>query len=594
MIRLRRAGLVGRCLFSPRLDGLRGAERRSPLQERRQRQGPPRQARQGREAADREGDPVRLRRHAPRPGGALLRAPASCRPSRTSGGTGSRARTASSRASRRTPASVGTRSRPAPGRVSTAPRTTPSTARRRLQQHARASPRPASSRPTRSSRRPSGPARKWSRWSGSPRAASSLRSRARWSTSARSSAVAGSSSTSTCPGSRPWRTASACSTSARRSRTRRAGRTCRRRSATARQTTFTHANAQIPGGGVWDVYIYDSTNNSRVDYNRVLIVNSADGKDGSKSVANLARGDWADAKLTLASGALAGKTAGFYTKLIDLNADASRFRLYFTSVQRVNATYNALGPAGSDAFAETLARDFPTSTAADFAPLEALIVDEDTYVEQGLKWADAHFAYLRYIFDTLDYEPDVAFVGNPVTDEFSHQFLGLLTKTDMDGRPNPYYDDVNGDGTKDGRLDEREGYIQAAYHEADEHARARPLADGQEATRPSSPPPTTASRRSGWRSTPARSSSTRRCATPSTGLDVSLHPSGDPALAGLAQQLPCRSTLRTSRRRAGPAGRRRSTSTRPCRPGSPTRPVRTAAIKAFQGLTDPAGAGPRR
>ena len=34
---------------------------------------------------------------------------------------------------------------------------------------------------------------------------------------------------------------------------------------------------------------------------------------------------------------------------------------------------------------------FPTSTAADFAPLEAGIIDEDTYVEQGLKWADFHW-----------------------------------------------------------------------------------------------------------------------------------------------------------------------------------------------------------
>ena len=235
----------------------------------------------------------------------------------------------------------------------------------------------------------------------------------------------------------------------------------------AKQATFTHNNAQIPGNGVWDVYIYDSTNDGTTNYNRVLIVNSADLKDGSKAVANLGRGDWADAKLTLATGALAGKTAGFYTKLIDLSNDASRFRIYFTSVQRVNATYNALGPAGSDAFAEKLARDFPTSTAADFAPLEALIVDEDTYVEQGLKWADAHFAYLQYIFGPLGVKADMLFLGNPVTDEFSHQFLGLLVRKDIDGRPNPYYDDVNGDGTRDRRLREREGYIRAAYHEAD-------------------------------------------------------------------------------------------------------------------------------
>jgi 2',3'-cyclic-nucleotide 2'-phosphodiesterase (5'-nucleotidase family) len=235
----------------------------------------------------------------------------------------------------------------------------------------------------------------------------------------------------------------------------------------AQETTFTQNNAQIPGDGAWDIYIYDSTNNGRVDYDRVLIVNSSSGKNGSAAVATLARGEWADAKLTLASGSLAGKTAGFYAKLIDLTPDLSKFRLYFTSVQRVNATYNALGPAGSDAFAETLARDFPTSVAADFAPLEALIVDEDTYVEQGLKWADAHHAYLRYIFNTLGVRPDVLFLGVPVTDEFSHQFMGLLTRTDMDGRPNPYYDDVDGDGVRDHRLNQREGYIRAAYEEAD-------------------------------------------------------------------------------------------------------------------------------
>jgi 2',3'-cyclic-nucleotide 2'-phosphodiesterase (5'-nucleotidase family) len=234
----------------------------------------------------------------------------------------------------------------------------------------------------------------------------------------------------------------------------------------AKQTFFTHGSTQIPGGGVWDVYIFDSTNDSTVNYDRVHVVNSSANKDGSGGT-TLARGQWADKKVTLASGTFAGRTGGFLMKLIDLNADASRFRIYFTSVQRANATYNALGTDGSRAFEETLNRDFPTSTAADFAPLEALIVDEDTYVEQGLKWADAHWAYLRYIFNTLGYRPDVAFIGSPVTDEFQHQFMGLVTKTDMDGRPNPYFDDVNGDGTKDGRLEVREGYIRAAYHEAD-------------------------------------------------------------------------------------------------------------------------------
>ena len=91
--------------------------------------------------------------------------------------------------------------------------------------------------------------------------------------------------------------------------------------------------------------------------------------------------------------------------------DLSKFRLYFTSIARVNATYNALGPAGSSAFEETLAANFPSSTAADFAPLRALIVDEDTYVQQGLFWKDAHWAYLEHILGDLGVEPISCWLG---------------------------------------------------------------------------------------------------------------------------------------------------------------------------------------
>ena len=158
-------------------------------------------------------------------------------------------------------------------------------------------------------------------------------------------------------------------------------------------------------------------------------------------------------------------------KAIDLNADLSKFRLYFTSVQRANATYNALGPAGSTDFEEKLNRDFPTSTAADFAPMEAGIVDEDTYVEQGLMWKDAHWAYLQYILGPapsgLGIKPDLLLVGSPTTDEFQHQFTGLVTPTDIDGNPNPFYDDLTNDDVPDGRVAIREGYIRSAYQEAD-------------------------------------------------------------------------------------------------------------------------------
>jgi len=216
----------------------------------------------------------------------------------------------------------------------------------------------------------------------------------------------------------------------------------------------------------YDLYIYDSTNDSSTNYDHVLMVPSTVSKDGSASVANLTQGDWQDVKVTL-TGPRVGQTAGFYVKAIDIADDLSQFRLYYTSVTRVNATYNALGAAGSAAFEETLAHDFPTSTAADFAPLEGGIVDEDTYAEQGLMWKDAHWAYLHYILEDLGVRPDLLMLGVPTTDEFSHQFMGLVTPTDMDGDPNPYFDDVEGDGIPDGRVAAREGYIREAYQEAD-------------------------------------------------------------------------------------------------------------------------------
>jgi predicted AlkP superfamily phosphohydrolase/phosphomutase len=253
----------------------------------------------------------------------------------------------------------------------------------------------------------------------------------------------------------------------------------------ARQTSFTQSNSQIPGNGEWDVYVYDTTNDSTVNYDRALVVNrlAPNIKNGNTAVATLAKGDWADAKVTLASGTFAGRTGGFYMKLIDLSADAETFRLYFTSVQRANANYNALGTAGSTAFEETLNKDFPTSTAADFAPLEAGIVDEDTYVEQGVMWKDAHWRYLEYIIETLGVDPDLLLVGSPTTDEFQHQFTGLITPRAIDGRKNPYFDDLTNDDIPDGRVGIREGYIRSAYQEADGTlALARDLVGGDPTT----------------------------------------------------------------------------------------------------------------
>ena len=48
-----------------------------------------------------------------------------------------------------------------------------------------------------------------------------------------------------------------------------------------------------------------------------------------------------------------------------------------------------------------MAQKFPTSTAADFAILEAGIVSEETYVEQGLYWETGHHPLIKYILQEV-------------------------------------------------------------------------------------------------------------------------------------------------------------------------------------------------
>ncbi len=151
----------------------------------------------------------------------------------------------------------------------------------------------------------------------------------------------------------------------------------------------------------------------------------------------------------------------------ELTKDLSRVRLFHTSVSRAIASWPTWAgePGFTGDFEEYLAQKFPTSTAADFAVLEAGVVSEETYVDQGLYWATGHLPMLKYVVRT--YKPDLLLAGMPTTDEFQHQFLGLVTKTVPNGDPNPAYDDVNLDGVKDHRVSQRSKFIREAYVEAD-------------------------------------------------------------------------------------------------------------------------------
>ncbi|MHB8856501.1 MAG: 5'-nucleotidase C-terminal domain-containing protein [Bellilinea sp.] len=216
-----------------------------------------------------------------------------------------------------------------------------------------------------------------------------------------------------------------------------------------------------------DAYIFDSTDDGVVNYGLVMFVPSLFAKDGTKAVATLEKGEWGDVKVKVVGGGLAGLTAGFLLKVEELTGDLSMVRLFHTSVTRANASWPGWPgePGFTGNFAEFVATNFPVSTAADFAILEAGIVSEDTYVEQGLYWETGHHPLIEYIMQK--YQPDLVLAGYPVTDEFQHQFLSLVTETLPNGDPNPAFDDVQVNGTPDGLLAQREGYLARAYSGAD-------------------------------------------------------------------------------------------------------------------------------
>ena len=213
-----------------------------------------------------------------------------------------------------------------------------------------------------------------------------------------------------------------------------------------------------------NAYFYDTTNDGTVNYDRVLFSPT---KDGTNAVARLRRGKWADVKVQIVGGALNGLIGGMLIKVEELSPDLSQVRLYHTSVTRANATWPTWAgePGFSGDFAEFVAQKFPVSMAADYAVLEAGIVSEETYVEQGLYWETGYHPLIKYIL--TKYKPDLAMVGYPTTDEFQHQFLGLVTPTLPNGAPNPAYDDVQVNGTPDGRVVERTAFLQRAYKGAD-------------------------------------------------------------------------------------------------------------------------------
>ena len=181
-------------------------------------------------------------------------------------------------------------------------------------------------------------------------------------------------------------------------------------------------------------------------------------------------GEWADVKVTIARRrrASTARPAAFLVKVERLRRDLSQVRLFHTSVTRAIATLAEWPgePGFTGDFEDFVAERFPSSQAGDFAVLEAGIVSEETYVEQGALLGDglppADQVRARHLPAGPGARrlPGHRRVPAPVP-------RARHPEAARTARRNPAYDDVEVNGTPDGRVKQREAFIRDAYKGAD-------------------------------------------------------------------------------------------------------------------------------
>lgn len=216
------------------------------------------------------------------------------------------------------------------------------------------------------------------------------------------------------------------------------------------------------------VYVYDSTDDATENYDRVLV---APEKDAAASVADLASGAWEGVSVPLA-GEQEGMTAGFWLKTIDLAPDLSRFRLYYTPVSRVSASWTGCAdrpecdaPGG---FAEALNLAIGSPVGIDAAPLDAGVIDEATFVAQGITSSWQTVDALRFVVEDLGVQPDLLLLGTSFPEAVSRQFLGFLAERTEDGVIATPVADGEGEPVAAVDAEALRGFVRDGYTMADE------------------------------------------------------------------------------------------------------------------------------
>ena len=161
---------------------------------------------------------------------------------------------------------------------------------------------------------------------------------------------------------------------------------------------------------VWTVIAIDTTNDGLENYDRLLLAKSDD-VGNLQILSSVGEQEWVQLKTPVD-----GTMAGMYVKVLNLDPDLEKVRLYGTAMQSVQA------------FPTWLEKEMVHALPAPVRPSrDALMggfVDEETFLEEvllSLSWAEQAFSY---VIDRTS--PDLVLAWFPEPDEIGHRMAGYL------------------------------------------------------------------------------------------------------------------------------------------------------------------------
>ena len=214
-----------------------------------------------------------------------------------------------------------------------------------------------------------------------------------------------------------------------------------------------------------NAYLFDSTNDRRVNYDKVLFSPT---KDGAAAVATLRQGEWADVKVQISGGDLDGRTAGFLVKVETL-----------TQGPLAGAALPHVGRPGDRLVADMARRawlhgrlrrvhrpDVPEFDRRRLRRARGGHRQRGDLHRAGLEVGDLRHAGPEVHHDgrTGPTSPSSA-TRRPTSSSTSSS--ASISPILPNGAPNPAYDDVQVNGTPDGRVAQRTEFIRTAYRGAD-------------------------------------------------------------------------------------------------------------------------------